>query len=254
MYSLILKTDKNRITGSSLLRLKEYMKEHRSYKILINIPLRSMLINAATNIIDSMQRSEKKFIKNVGERLFSEGYKQKNWHIGLIEIMIFLFFEVEFALLLFNQDRKISESLMIYFVDKLIEELGMGEPQNYLKKVFDKRCLEYSEIVNSREYRGTQELKLLVEPLFNNMLLSMEEGTLTYHNEGIKPLALDFWGSTIIKTSYFRSSFIHHFGVKIFLKHLFQNNADFTLLSQDEIDNRITDANKEIKIMFKNER
>jgi len=213
-----------------------------------------MLKSASTNIIDSMQRSEKKFIKNVGERLFSEGYKQKNWHIGLIEIMIFLFFEVEFALLLFNQDRKISESLMIYFVDKIIEELGMGEPQYYLKKVFDKRCLEYGEIVNSREYRETQELKLLVEPLFNNMLLSMEEGTLAYHNEGIKPLALDFWGSKIIKTSYFRSSFIHHLGVKTFLKHIFRNNTDFTLLSQDEIDNRITDANKEIKIMFKNER
>jgi len=39
-----------------MLRLKENMKEHRTLKTLINIPLRSMLINAGRDTVKDSQQ------------------------------------------------------------------------------------------------------------------------------------------------------------------------------------------------------
>ncbi|MCK4352304.1 hypothetical protein KAW65_02735 [candidate division WOR-3 bacterium] len=206
----------------------------------------NIVTTAAANILDPIEKAAKKIFKNEN--------KPEVWDLGFLEIVVFLLFEVDFAMNLFKQDRKIRESLIIYLIDNFIKQTDMKEFKLFLKKLFNQRCLEYSEIVNSKEYRKTQKIELIIEPLFNNVLLAINNGEINLKKEGIRPLSLDFWGLTLARESYFDSGFRHHFGLKIYLKHILQNNTNFTLISQDEIDDKIIDANKEIESLLKKRR
>jgi len=170
--------------------------------------------------------------------------KAKNWRFTFVEILMFLFFEVDFSLHIFKQKKEVREILIPWLIDRMLNDLTLNNIKDKIQNISYKRMSEYGEV--SDEEFGKNPSNVFI-PFLKNVMFSIYKNDL-FEPGMVYPIeALDAFSQFRINSSFHSSGVIYYFGVKIYLKYLFQDNSNFFALERKEINKRLNEAKVEIE-------
>lgn len=172
--------------------------------------------------------------------------KAKNLRFTFVEILMFLFFEVDFSLHIFKQKKEVREILIPWLIDRMVNDLTLNNIKDKIQDISYKRMDEYGEVSN--EEFGKKPSNVFI-PFLKNVMFSIYKNDL-FEPEMEYPIeALDAFSQFRINNSFHSGGVIYYFGVKIYLKYLFQDNSNFFALERKEINKRLNEAKVEIEKM-----
>jgi len=182
--------------------------------------------------------------KGVGKNA-TEGYGYGT----LLEMCIYLLARLDVSIFQHKQRFSTRSNLINFIVSKLVENFGKYLEQENLIKVIDCRMEAYGKCFRESKEKIWEDLHFI---LLNNIRHTQKNNKLEIWNSNTGPLILTgIFENMTMKTSLIA---FEKYNVMLFegaLKHLFQNNEDFTTLSLNEIDKRMIDGVKDAQSVLK---
>ena len=172
----------------------------------------------------------------------------------LFEICVYLLLRLDLLLVQFKQQLEIRKKLILFIADNLVDKFSKVLKNDNLHKIISQRMDIYGRVVRNSQSEITPQksLEVFLEGLhfhlINNIEFSRNTNELKFWDSGLEPLILVGIDEMILQKTHL--TFVETHLVLSFvccLKHLFQDNNDFTQLSLSEIEERIKDGVAEAK-------
>jgi len=164
--------------------------------------------------------------------------KSITYQIVFAEIFMLFMWELDVCLFSAQQKEEVRREFFDFIGDKIIYTHLTGYVPEDIKVLTTKRFSEYGETERSGIPVGSLQ-DLLTNFFIYNIRYAEENGKF-YYCEGTRPLYLNGSFKEIYEVG--KVLMMYHSRIRGFLGQLFKNSSDFTLLTKDEIENRIHSA------------
>ncbi|OIN97588.1 hypothetical protein AUJ66_02575 [Candidatus Desantisbacteria bacterium CG1_02_38_46] len=179
--------------------------------------------------------------------LYTADYKKPEEYgeATLFEICVYLLFRLDLSLVKLKQKPDVRKKLIFFIADNLVDKFSKLLKNDNLYKIINQRMDIYGKVVRTASEKIFENLHF---HLFNNIEFSRNTDELKFWDSGIEPVMLVGLSkemSRSINMVFIENLLVSSFGCC--LKHLFQDNDDFTQLSLSEIEKRIKKGMAEAK-------
>ncbi|MFA5459918.1 MAG: hypothetical protein WC283_01055 [Candidatus Paceibacterota bacterium] len=182
-----------------------------------------------------------------GDKVESEKFGKTT----LFEITIYCLFRLDLSLVKLEQQDDVREELFLFCVENTVKKFEKELKNNNLREIIDNRLNGYGAIIRNSNKDKFQEFFF---HLLQLIYKSQNSNKVDFRNfEGETVILADAFQEFSLKANLFEGerNIVSCFGCC--LKHLFQDNDNFMLLTLQEIEERINDGIREAKEILKND-